>query len=103
MMVKIQAEIPPDPLQYGGLKKCGTDLMLVQAWHNIIRGLEDNRGSINLISVDFAKAFNRMGHQACLKAYGKQGASSDTLKLLRGRSMRIKVGNKLSQPKLIKG
>ena len=107
MMEKINGEVGKDPLQYGGLKGSGTEHMLVQAWNNITRSLEEENTSVSLISIDFAKAFNRMGHQACLSAYKKKGASLDSLGLiyafLSGRTMRIKVGSVLSSPRPIKG
>ena len=107
MLDKINGEVARDPLQYGGVKKSGAEHMLLQAWDSIIRGLEDPTTSFGLISIDFAKAFNRMAHQACLRSYKKKGASSDTLSLiysfLEGRSMRIKVGDTLSDPRPICG
>ena len=47
--------------QYGGVKGCGTDHFLIDTWENILQELEDNRASVNLMSLDYSKAFNRMG------------------------------------------
>ena len=66
MMGRINAEVKIDTRQYGRVKKCRTKHLLIQAWNNILQGLEDNRESINLITIDFAKAFNRMSHQSCV-------------------------------------
>ena len=81
--------------------------MLIQSWDSILQGLEDNRGSLNLVSIDFAKAFNRMSHQACIKAYQKKGASNQTLNLiaafLSGRQMTVKVNSTVSRRRTING
>ena len=81
-MEMINSEVKIDKLQYGGLKGCGVDHFLIQSWDKILRILEDNRASVNLISVDYSKAFNRMLHQACLEAFNKKGASNQTLGLI---------------------
>ena len=49
--------------QYGGQKGCGADNFLFKTWEDILSGHEDDRACTNLISVDFEKAFNRMGHR----------------------------------------
>ena len=80
---------------------------LLQSWDRILQGLEDNRGSVGLISIDFAKVFNRMGHQVCLAAYKRKGASNQTLNLiaafLSGRQMSVKVADSFSEPQNIHG
>ena len=59
------------------------------------------------MAIDFSKAFNRMSHQACLAALAKKGCSNQTLdlvfKFLKGRSMHIKLGHKLSQRRNVNG
>lgn len=103
----IRKETKIDPRQYGGHKKCGTDHLLIVAWDRILFGLEDNRGSVGMISLDLAKAFNRMSHQACLQAFAKKGASSNTLgwiaAFLTRRTMSVKIGNHLSKERDIQG
>lgn len=107
MMDRINEEVKIDLKQYGGVKKCGVEQLLIQAWDNILRGLENNRGSVNLISINFAKAFNRMSHQACLKSFKKKGASQGTINLiasfLTSRQMSIKVGQSWSSKRPIRG
>ena len=72
-----------------------------------LTGLEDNRASINLTTIDFAKAFNRMGHQACVQAFKRKGASSQTIGMigafLMGRRMTVKVGSSFSTERPING
>ena len=68
--------------QFGGLKGSGVDHFLAETWHDILTSLEDNRASVQLLSIDFEKAFNRLDHNACLAALSKNGASEeDTLSL----------------------
>ena len=62
------------PTQYGGMGS-GTMYFLADAWENILEGIKDNRAAVNIISVDFEKAFNRMGHAACLEALAQHSAS----------------------------
>ena len=107
MLDRINSEVKQDKTQYGGIKKCGVEHFLLQSWDKILQGLEDNRGSVGLISIDFVKAFNRMGHQACLAAYKRKGASNQTLNLiaafLSGRRMSVKVADSFSEPRDIHG
>ena len=107
MLDRIKEETKEDASQFGGVKKCGVDHFLVDTYDMIHRGLEDHRATINLISIDYAKAFNRMSHQAYLSAYKKKGASTNTLRViasfLGGRSMRVKVRNVLSEKFPING
>ena len=106
LMDMIRSEVKVDESQYGGIKKCGTEHFLLQAWDNILNTLEDNRTSVNIITVNYAKAFNRMSHQHCLLAFKNKGASQPTIDLitafLRGRTMQVKV-EALSQPRWING
>ena len=107
LMDRILKEVKVDNSQYGGIKKCGPEHLLLQSWDNILTGLEDNRGSINIMSLDYSKAFNRMSHQACVRAFAKKGASSQTLNLiaafLSGRRMTVRIGSSFSKERPING
>ena len=46
--------------QYGGVKGCGADHMLVDIWDRIMSGLEDCRAAVVMTSIDHSKAFNRL-------------------------------------------
>ena len=46
--------------QYGGTKGVGVDHFLIDTWNEILTGLEDPRACMNLMSIDFKKAFNTM-------------------------------------------
>ena len=107
LMDRIYSEVQIDAAQYGGIKKCGADHFLTQSWDHILRSLDDNRASVNLITIDYAKAFNRMSHQECLKAFKRKGTTKTTLGLiaafLTDRSMMVKVGEATSTKKQIFG
>ena len=62
--------------QYGGVKGCSTAQYLINLWQEILSNAEDNRAATILTAIDFAKAFNRVSHQACLNAFAKKGAST---------------------------
>ena len=95
------------PNQYGGLKGSGAGHFLADTWQEILVSLEDNRASVQLLSIDFEKAFNRMDHNACLAALSRIGASAQDVELvacfLRGRTMQVKVGNDYSEPRTVPG
>ena len=73
----------------------------------MLENLEDSRGCNSLISLDFAKAFNRLDHLHILRSYARLGASTEVIRLLAGflggRIMRVKVGSTLSSPRMING
>ena len=107
MMDEIRKEVQIDCDQYGGIKHCGAEHFLIQAWDNILTTLEDNRSTTNLITIDYAKVFNRMSHHHCLHSFRRKGASENTLRMIRsfltGRTMQVKVGQQLSSRKRING
>ena len=94
--------------QYGGIKGSGPDHFLTMTWQEIMDNLDAEDGAaVSLISIDFAKAFNRMSHQACLSALAKHGAAPGTIALVSAflfrRTMSVRVGKTYSIPKLING
>ena len=93
--------------QFGGVKGCGTSHLLISMWDEIARGLEDDRAAVALTSIDYAKAFNRLSFQHCLKAFTKHGASTEIIELiatfLSNRVMRVKVGQDWSTPRPVHG
>ena len=99
ILKRLKDETSLSDSQYGGLKGCGVDHFLVKTWDEVLGSLEDERSCVNLISVDFEKAFNRMDRLECLKALRDHGASTRSLRLvgafLLGRCMRIKIGEAL--------
>ena len=97
-----QSEVKLRSNQYGGVKGCGTSHLLIGVWDEVMRGLEDDRASIMLTSVDYAKAFNRLSFQRCLEAFARLGASTPVIELiatfLSNRSMTVRVGDCWSAP-----
>ena len=66
-------QIVPKTNQYRGEKKCGSTHFLLDALDEITSAMEDNRNVCIVTSIDFSKAFNRLQHSACLKAFEKRG------------------------------
>ena len=93
--------------QYGGVRGCSTAHMLIGVWDDICNNLEDYRAGTVLTSIDYAKAFNRVSYQQCLKALAKKGASSPVLHLiatfLSNRTMAVRVGKSWSAPRPVAG
>ena len=93
--------------QYGGVKGLGTDHLLVNLWQQVLENAEDYRSGTVITSIDYSKAFNRMGYQECLAALARNGASTPVLELvatfLTDREMMVKMGAVLSRPKRVNG
>ena len=89
--------------QYGGLRGVGTDHMLTEMVTKVLEDMEDNRCAVNVMSIDYQKAFNRMHHGKCLETMARKGSSTQAIKLaatfLGGRTMRAKVGKTMSDPR----
>ena len=74
---------------------------MAEIWGQITDHLEDSISASVLISIDYGKAFNRLDHSACLRAFADRGASNQLIKLLAsfltGWQMAVKVEEKTSQ------
>ena len=108
VLQRLRREIGPRTNQFGGLPGSGVNHYLTAAWNSVAEALEeDDQTAMNLISVDFAKAFNTMSHGACVNAFANKGASRHSVGMvsafLRGRRMRFKVGRSFSTCRPIKG
>ena len=95
-----QEEVTTRVNQFGGVKGSSTEHYLLDAWEEILSGLEDHRAGIVLTSLDFSKGFNRVSHQYCLRAFADHGASSQIIRLLAtflsGRTMTVRVNESFS-------
>ena len=93
--------------QYGGVKGSGSEHLLVRMWQDILQALEDPRAGVLLTSIDFAKAFNRLDFNHCLRTLRDKGASNCVLRVvasfLSNRNMMVKVGSSLSTPRGVLG
>ena len=76
-------------------------------WQQICENLEDYRSCTVLSSIDFAKAFNRVSFQHCLRAFAKKGASTEVIALiatfLSDRTMTLKIGETWSDKRSVTG
>ena len=79
--------------------------MLVQTFQDIAEDLEDRRAATVLTAIDFAKAFNRMSFQHCLRSFAAKGASNGVLRLLAtflsNRRMTVKLGSTFSSERAV--
>ena len=93
--------------QYGGVRGCSGAHLVLKLWQKILSNLEDRRAATILTSIDYAKAFNRLSFQHCLRAFAEKGASTPILRLLAtfltNRRMRVRVGQSWSQPRSVTG
>ena len=93
--------------QFGGVKGCSGTQMLIDVWQRLLTSLEDRRAGVVLTSIYYAKAFNRLSFQHCLRAFAKQGASTPILKLiaafLSDRTMSVRVSSTWSTPRAVTG
>ena len=93
--------------QFGGAKGCSTNHLIISLWQKILSDLEDNREATVLTAIDYAKAFNRMQYQECLKAFARHGASTELIRLiatfLSERIMTVRVGNSWSTGRRVSG
>ena len=93
--------------QYGGVRGCSGTHLIIKVWQKILSNLEDRRAATALTSIDYAKAFNRLSFQHCLKSFAKKGSSTSVIRLLAsflsGRSMQVRVGSSWSRPRSITG
>ena len=76
-------------------------------WQTILSDLEDSRAATLLTAIDYAKAFNRMQFQECLRSFARHGASNEVIRLvatfLSGRVMSVRVGNCWSRKRPVNG
>ena len=98
----LSTEVSCKTNQYGGVKGCGVNHLLVELWDQICNNLEDARAATTITAIDYAKAFNRLSFQHCLMAFARKGASSQTIRLLAtflsNRTMTVRVNNTWSDP-----
>ena len=103
LLEDLNREVALPTNQYGGKKGIGTDHLLCDLVTGIIKGIDDGISCANVMSLDFAKAFNRMSHSKCISSLAHMGASNQTIRMVFGflseRTMRIKSGGSFSLPR----
>ena len=82
VLESLHNEIEMTEKQFGGIKGSGVNHLLIYMWDRLLEGLEEDHSAATLMVVDFSKAFNRMQHQACLRALAKKGCSRTTLRMI---------------------
>ena len=104
---RLKGEIQLSDSQYGGVKGCSVENFLIDTWDSVFTSLENEATAVNILSIDFSKAFNRVKHGACLKKMAQLGASNESLKMvfafLRGRKMFVRNGDKTSTERAVTG
>ena len=107
ILERMKKEVKLSNCQYGGIKGCSTEHFLLKTWDQILTALDDGTSATSLVSIDFAKAFNRMDHARCLEALSHLGASVDVVRwtsaFLYRRTMSVRVRNARSIPRLVPG
>ena len=102
----LRREIPPDSVQYGGMKGCGVDHLLIDLYDKILGGIDVGSSSI-VLGIDYEKAFNRLDHRECLTQLRALGASEASIELTRSfltqRTVRVRIGAELSAERILKG
>ena len=104
---RIKNETELSNSQYGGIKGSSVEHFLLKTWDEILTSLENGSSATTLMSIDFAKAFNRMDHSTCLQSLREHGASEQSVAIigafLYNRKMQVKVNKTFSSPKLVAG
>ena len=100
-------EITTKNNQFGGVRGCRGTHLVLKVWQNILSNLEDRRAATVLTSIDYAKAFNRLSFQHCLRAFAAKGSSTPILRLLAtflsNRKMTVRVGREWSTLREVHG
>ena len=107
VLQRLKEEAAPSRSQFGGLQGVSTNHYLAHAWTKILEDLDEENSACALISVDFAKAFNAMGHEHCLRVLHEMMVGQHTIAMTRAfltdRRMSFYVGNEWSSERKLKG
>ena len=102
----LRESIPPDVLQYGGIKKCSVDHLLVDLFEGILCPMEGGASSL-ILGLDYERAFNRLDHGECLAQLRHLGATQASVELvasfLTGRTMQVRICHLLSTHHALNG
>ena len=104
---RLKEEVQLSATQFGGMSGCSVENFLIETWDTIFAALEEGSSAVNIMSVDFSKAFNRVDHTACLKKMAAMGASQESLtallSFLSNRVMLIRTNNVSSSVRKVPG
>ena len=97
LLEQLRSELIPDPNQYGGLKACGAEHLLIDVWERVLEAMDEGKDAVVLLGVDFQKAFNRMEFAVCIEQLEKLGASGGSISMIKSfltnRKMKMKLGD----------
>ena len=71
-----------DPFQYGCLKGCSTSVYLVRLYHLVVEWLEFGSSFVDLLLVDYRKAFDLIKHPLAAQNLKSMGARKHILQLV---------------------
>ena len=107
LLEKLRGQVKLNDTQFGGIKGLGVDHFLVETWDEILRAVDAGGKVVNLMSIDFQKAFNRMDHLTCLSRLREKGASEHLVQLVAAflyqRTMTVKIGAEKSDKRIVNG
>lgn len=94
--------------QFGGLTGSGTThYLVVETWNEILETLDQDKATMNLISIDFQKAFNTISHAVYIEAFMKRNCDPHLVRLIRsfliGRQSVYKIKKQYSTRRNING
>ena len=102
VLKKLRSELCADPQQFGGIRGCGIEHMMVDMWETILEGMEGGKTAALILGVDYEKAFNRMEHAKCIEQLRALGASEGSVSMVRAflenRRMTIAVDGQVGDP-----
>ena len=91
----LKSEVTCKYNQYGGIKGFSVLHLLADLWDEVLGSLGDERAAAVITNINYAKAFNRLSFQHCLRAFARKGASTQTIALwatfLSNKTMTVKV------------
>ena len=99
LMTKCQNKLNPNQHGFRAGRSCLTQLL---AHYNKIISLQEEGNNVDVVYLDFSKAFDKVDHNILLKKLQKLGIEGHTLRWLQAflsnRSQRVIVNGKLSSP-----
>ena len=106
MLGDLRRELVPDAAQYGGIKDCSVDHLLVDLFDRVLKPMENGNPSV-ILGIDYEKAFNRLDHNICLQKLKQLGASGPSIAMVRSflsqREMKVKLQDGLTGAKPLNG
>ena len=107
LLERLRKDVKLSSTQFGGVKGLRVDHFLVETWDEVLRAVDKGGLAVNLTSIDFQKAFNRMDHATCLERLRIKGAHPHLVKMvaafLFNRTMSVRNGSASSEKRIVNG